>query len=95
MLLRPNSKSPVLVNVETKNKSFTHKEGRANDLCPADGYLVIRNSEIMCGLMDKSTVGDGNKNSVFYIVLRDYGPVESANCMNRIAKLCARWLGMI
>ncbi|RUS34443.1 putative RPO31-DNA-directed RNA polymerase III, 160 kd subunit [Jimgerdemannia flammicorona] len=92
VLFRPNRASPVLVNVETKNKSFQPKEGRASDLCPADGYLIIRNSEIMCGLMDKSTVGDGNKNSVFYIVLRDYGAIESANCMNRLAKLCARWL---
>ncbi|KAI8580455.1 hypothetical protein K450DRAFT_237114 [Umbelopsis ramanniana AG] len=92
VLFRPNTDSNIIINLETKTKSFIKSDKRANDLCPADGWLVIRNSEIMCGLMDKATVGDGNKNSVFYIVLRDYGPIESAKCMNRLAKLCARWL---
>jgi DNA-directed RNA polymerase III subunit RPC1 len=32
------------------------------DLSPNDGWLVIVNSEIMCGVMDKATVGSGKKN---------------------------------
>lgn len=52
-------------------------------MCPSDGWLVVQNSEIMCGLVDKAVVGDGNKNSVFYVILRDYGAVEAAKCMNR------------
>jgi DNA-directed RNA polymerase III subunit RPC1 len=63
------------------------------DMSPNDGYLVIVNSEIMCGVMDKNTVGDGKKNSVFGVILRDYGSDEAAVAMNRLAKLCARWLG--
>lgn len=90
--MRPNKESQVLVNLETKCRSFVKRDGEALDMCPNDGYLVIQNSEIMCGVMDKATVGDGNKKSLFYVVLRDYGPVESAQCMNRLAKLCARWL---
>lgn len=93
LLLKPNKKSNVMVNLETKTRSFVKVEGRIPDLCPNDGWLVIQNSEIMCGVWDKSIIGDGNKESVFYVVLRDYGPVEAAACMNRLAKLCARWLG--
>jgi len=93
ILMRPNEKCNVLVNLETKCRSFERKEGRAPDLCPSDGYLIIRNSEIMCGVIDKSIVGDGNKKSVFYVIMRDYGVNAAATCMNRIAKLCARWLG--
>ncbi|KAJ3315902.1 hypothetical protein HDV04_000109 [Boothiomyces sp. JEL0838] len=63
-----------------------------NSFCPNDGWLVIHNSEIMSGVIDKAIIGDGNKKSMFYVVNRDYGPVEAANCMNRIAKLAARWL---
>ncbi|KAI9497890.1 hypothetical protein BDB00DRAFT_755731 [Zychaea mexicana] len=92
VLFKPNKKSQVLVNVEAKTKSFVKEEGRCPDLCPNDGWLVVQNSEIMCGLVDKAVVGDGNKNSVFYVILRDYGAVEAAKCMNRLAKLCARWL---
>ncbi|OZJ06503.1 hypothetical protein BZG36_00634 [Bifiguratus adelaidae] len=92
VLMKPNKHSPVNVNLETRTKSFTKRAGEAPDMCPADGWLIIRNSEVMCGLMDKSIVGDGNKNSIFYVIMRDYGPEEAATCMNRLAKLCARWL---
>ncbi|KAF7729475.1 hypothetical protein EC973_004455 [Apophysomyces ossiformis] len=92
ILFRPNKECKVRVNVEAKTKSYVKEEGRIPDLCPKDGWLVVQNSEIMCGLVDKAIVGDGNKNSVFYVILRDYGPIEAAKCMNRLAKLCARFL---
>ncbi|KAK4055766.1 DNA-directed RNA polymerase III subunit C1 (rpo31) [Microbotryomycetes sp. JL201] len=63
-----------------------------SDMSPNDGYLVIQNSEIMCGVFDKATVGDGNKNSVFAVMQRDYGEDVAAEAMNRMAKVCARWL---
>lgn len=94
LLMRPNKQSKVLVNLEAKNK--IHEKAAAGfiaDMSPNDGYLVIQNSEVMCGVMDKPTVGDGKKNSVFGVIMRDYGPDEAAKAMNRIAKLAARWLG--
>ncbi|KAL0083699.1 hypothetical protein J3Q64DRAFT_1748787 [Phycomyces blakesleeanus] len=92
ILFRPNKESKVQLNVEAKTKSYEKQEGRVPDLCPNDGWLIVQDSEIMCGLVDKAVVGDGNKNSVFYVILRDYGPIEAAKCMNRLAKLCARYL---
>ena len=99
VLMRPNKKSQVLVNVESKCNRVD--DPRADcyamkplpDLSPNDGWLVVVNSEIMCGVMDKATVGSGKKKSIFGVILRDYGPHEAAAAMNRIAKLCARWLG--
>ncbi|KAK3316741.1 hypothetical protein B0H66DRAFT_592877 [Apodospora peruviana] len=92
VLMRPNKTSPVLVNLEAKNKVFAKTDGQLPDMDINDSYLVVRNSEVMCGRMDKSTVGDGKKNSVFYVILRDYGPEYAAAAMNRLAKLCARAL---
>lgn len=93
LLMRPNKKSRVLVNLEAKCRSFAAPKGSPPDMCPNDGYLIIRGSEVMCGVMDKSTVGDGKKNSVFYVILRDYGADEAIAAMSRLAKLCARHLG--
>lgn len=94
VLMRPNKQSKVFVNLEAKCKTLVKPEaGFPLDMSPNDGYLVIVNSEVMCGVMDKATVGDGKKNSVFGVILRDYGPDEAAVAMNRLAKLCARWLG--
>jgi DNA-directed RNA polymerase III subunit RPC1 len=98
--MRPNKDSKVLVNVECKcNKEekpnpahYPRIANPAPDLSPNDGRLVIVNSEIMCGVMDKATVG-GKKKSIFGVIMRDYGPHEAAAAMNRLAKLCARWLG--
>lgn len=98
LLMRPNKESKVLVNLEAKCRTLVDpaKEDRfPPDMSPNDGYLVIQNSEIMCGVFDKNTVGDGKKNSVFGVILRDYGPEEAAQAMNRLAKIAARWLANI
>ncbi|PWY98687.1 putative RPO31-DNA-directed RNA polymerase III, 160 kd subunit [Testicularia cyperi] len=92
-LIRPNRKSPHLVNLEAQCRTFEKpKNGHPRDMSPNDGWLVIVNSEVMCGVFDKSTVGDGKKNSVFGVMLRDYGPDSAITAMNRLAKTCARWL---
>ncbi|KAN0062318.1 DNA-directed RNA polymerase III subunit C1 (rpo31) [Thecaphora frezii] len=92
-LIRPNRKSPHLVNLEAQCRTFEKpKNGHPKDMSPNDGWLVIVNSEVMCGVFDKSTVGDGKKNSVFGVMLRDYGPDAAITAMNRLAKTCARWL---
>lgn len=100
VLMRPNRSSNVMVNVECKcNKeekpnpaNYPRIENLAPDLSPNDGRLVVVNSEIMCGVMDKATVG-GKKKSIFGVIMRDYGPHQAAAAMNRLAKVCARWLG--
>ncbi|KAI8832364.1 hypothetical protein BC829DRAFT_426428 [Chytridium lagenaria] len=99
VLMRPNRRSEVYVNLAAKCRTFektneTTKKGSPLDvsMCPNDGFIIIRNSEIMCGVVDKSIIGDGNKKSLFYAVLRDYGGQEAAYCMNRVAKLSARFL---
>ncbi|KAI1401383.1 beta and beta-prime subunits of DNA dependent RNA-polymerase [Hypoxylon fuscum] len=95
MLMRPNKASPVKVNLDAKCREYVEPsppKSRAPDMCPNDGWLVVRNSEVMCGRMDKSTVGSGKKESIFYVILRDFGPDAAVTAMNRLAKLCARVL---
>ncbi|PWN51206.1 putative RPO31-DNA-directed RNA polymerase III, 160 kd subunit [Violaceomyces palustris] len=92
-MIRPNKSCPHLVNLEAQCRTFEKPTGgHIKDMSPNDGWLVIQNSEVMCGVMDKSTVGDGKKNSVFGVMLRDYGPDAAITAMNRLAKTCARWL---
>ncbi|KAJ1872373.1 DNA-directed RNA polymerase III subunit C1 (rpo31) [Coemansia sp. RSA 990] len=89
VLLRPNKACKTKINLETSTKSY--KKVPIPDLCPKDAYMIIRNSELMCGALDKSVVGDGKKTSIFFVALRDYGTIEAAALMNRLAKLSARW----
>jgi DNA-directed RNA polymerase III subunit RPC1 len=93
VLMRPNKASPVKVNLDAKCRDYTADDKNwAPDMDINDGWLVVRNSEVMCGRMDKTTVGSGKKDSIFYIILRDFGPDEAVTAMNRLAKVSARYL---
>ena len=92
ILMKPNKKCEVLVNLDVPCKLYKPVHEEPPDLNEDDSWLIIRNSEIMCGVMDKSTIGDGKKDSVFYVILRDFGPDHAAEAMGRLAKLSARWL---
>lgn len=92
-LIRPTAASPVLVNLEARCRTFEKpSDGHIPAMSPNDGYLVIQNSEVLSGVMDKATVGDGNKHSLFGVILRDHGPDAAIGAMNRLAKTCSRWL---
>lgn len=93
LLMKPHPDYPVNVNLDGKCKQYkAPKDDSIPDMAPDDSYLVVRNSEIMCGVMDKAIIGDGKKDSVFYVIMRDFGPSYAVAAMNRLAKLSARWL---
>lgn len=92
VMMRPNTASDVKVNLDAACREYRRVEGQLPDLDKNDGWLCVRNSEIMCGVMDKSTIGSGQKGSIFYVILRDYGPDAAVQAMNRLSKLAARWL---
>jgi len=94
VLMRPNKASEVQVNLDAACREWRASPGSKihRDLDERDSWLCIRNSEVMCGVMDKSTVGAGKKDSVFYAILRDYGETAALEAMNRLARLCSRYL---
>ena len=92
IMMRPNKACRNLVNLDAACREYRAVAGQPRDLDKNDGWLVIRNSEVMCGVMDKSTIGSGKKDSVFYVLMRDFGPDAAAQAMGRLAKLSARWL---
>jgi len=86
----------VLVNTEVGESQYEKKTEndlrKGRHMCPHDNYVCFRNSELVCGSIGKTTLGDGNKNSLFYSILRDCDAETAADRMTRIAKLCARWI---
>ncbi|XP_005098920.1 DNA-directed RNA polymerase III subunit RPC1 [Aplysia californica] len=88
LLMRPNKECPVKVNLRTKGKNYSQNE----DLCSNDSFVVIHNSEIMCGYVDKATLGSGSKKTIFYLILRDYGEEAGADALSRLARLCPAFL---
>lgn len=52
----------VFVNLEGTERIYTKGAG---PMCPRDGYVLFRNSELLCGRLGKQTLGGGNKASLF------------------------------
>lgn len=51
-------------------------------LCPEDGFVLIRKSELLCGFLDKSIIGE-SKSSFFYALLCYYGATKAAEVCER------------
>ena len=54
-----------------------------------DGYIVIRNSQLLCGNLCKNAMG-GTKGGVLFVLIRDHG------CVVRVKAVCWRegWAGL-
>jgi len=97
LLLRPTRSCHVMITLETKERQYgssnTTKKRDDLHMDASDGYVCLRNSEILCGRLGKSTLGGGNKAGLFQVLSSDYGPGEAVKVMNRLARLSARMIG--
>jgi len=57
-----------------------------------DSWVLIRNSELVAGTMDKNSLGSGSKKQVFYMLTRDYGEEAAAQAMWRMCRIGPRYL---
>jgi len=92
VLLRPNltNKEYPRVTLETNERSY-RKDLGMKAMCPNEGYVVFRDSELLCGSIGKGTLGD-SKSGLVYVLIRDYSSEVAARVMNRMTKVCTRWL---
>lgn len=85
LILKPNKECPVKVNLEAKGKVYTANR----EMCVKDSYVLIRNSELIAGTLDKTHLGSGGKGgNVFYLILRDVSQENSIKSMWRLCKIC-------
>eukprot|EP00197_Chlamydomonas_leiostraca_P012021 CAMPEP_0202861128 /NCGR_PEP_ID=MMETSP1391-20130828/2625_1 /ASSEMBLY_ACC=CAM_ASM_000867 /TAXON_ID=1034604 /ORGANISM="Chlamydomonas leiostraca, Strain SAG 11-49" /LENGTH=1424 /DNA_ID=CAMNT_0049540457 /DNA_START=102 /DNA_END=4376 /DNA_ORIENTATION=+ len=89
LLVRPNARTRIFVNLEIVEKIYTKK---GEHMCPADGYVAFRNSELICGRVGKVVLG-GSKAGLFGTLHSDYSPMAAAAVMSRLAKMAARHMG--
>ncbi|KAG8529336.1 uncharacterized protein KY384_005972 [Bacidia gigantensis] len=92
VLLRPSRDCNVRISLDAPCREYRFNSSAPRDMSETDGWLCIRDSEIMCGVMDKSTIGAGKKDSIFCAILRDFGEDEALSAMNRLARLISRYL---
>lgn len=88
VMLRPNKHSNVVVNCSLKERNYSSDD----HMCKNDGYVIIKNSEHLCGNLAKKTMGGGSKEGLFYSLIRDNTVEVAAKSMLRLSKFSARWL---
>ncbi|XP_022912626.2 DNA-directed RNA polymerase III subunit RPC1 [Onthophagus taurus] len=86
LIFKPNKANPVKANLEVKGNAYT----RNQELCVNDSYIIIRNSQLIAGRLDKKHLGSGGKaGNIFYIILRDFGQEFAIRSMWRLAKMAS------
>jgi DNA-directed RNA polymerase III subunit RPC1 len=95
-LLRPNRFQRIILNLECAEKNY--KVGESMDL--NDGWVLIKNAELLSGNLGKIVLGQGSKvkrfllfqNGLFYALQRDNSKSVCAQVMQRFSKLSSRWI---
>ena len=62
----------LFVNLETREKTYVKGTGV---MCPMDGYVVFRQSELLAGRLGKATLGGGNKSGLFQATAWPFWPL--------------------
>ncbi|KAF9605828.1 hypothetical protein IFM89_018653 [Coptis chinensis] len=79
ILARPHAQMKVFLNLTVLEKNYSKSR---ETMCPNDGFVYFHMSD-----RDVVQYGNGNKDGLFSVLLRDYNVHAAASCMNRLAKL--------
>ncbi|CAH8636066.1 unnamed protein product [Schistosoma intercalatum] len=90
LVLSPHPSTGIKVNLRVPTKSMYSSKG--SEMCPNDGFVLIQNSELLAGCVDKKLLGGGSKSSIFYTLLRDYGREACADAMWRLGRIALFFL---
>ncbi|OII76734.1 DNA-directed RNA polymerase III largest subunit [Cryptosporidium andersoni] len=92
VLIRPNpsERQHIIVNFELKERDYDTKLD-LKDLCPNEGFVIVRHSELLAGAVGKKVLG-GSKEGLFFHILKENSNEKSAEVMGRVARFVSRYL---
>ena len=92
VILKPNKNYKIIINLKNKSKTFSRKYKIDEYRCPNDGFVLIKNSVLLSGIIDKSTIGSGSKSGLVFALGKDCGNNEACKFLTRISKFSGRWI---
>ena len=93
VILKPNKNYNIIINLKNKLKFFSLEDKNTDPFkCPKDGFVLIKNSELLTGIINKETIGGGSKKGLIFTLIKDCGNLECAKFLVRISKFCSRWI---
>ena len=66
-----------------KARNFSKIYKKDEFRCPNDGYIYIKNSELLTGNIDKTSIGNSSKNGIVFALIKDNNKVFiNINCFS-------------
>ncbi|MGQ9624671.1 MAG: DNA-directed RNA polymerase subunit A' [Candidatus Bathycorpusculaceae bacterium] len=62
--------------------------------CPYDAYVVVKNGELVSGVIDRRSIGAEQSESLLHRIVKDYGTKAGRNFLNKITRLLKLFLTM-
>ncbi|MGD8545853.1 MAG: DNA-directed RNA polymerase subunit A', partial [Candidatus Bathyarchaeota archaeon] len=62
--------------------------------CPHDAYVIIKNGELVSGVIDRRSIGAEQSESILHRIIKDYGTQKGRDFLNKIAHLLKHFITM-
>ncbi len=62
--------------------------------CPYDAYVVVKDGVLKCGVIDRSSIGAEQSESLLHRIIKDYGAQRGRQFLNRICQLLKLFMTM-
>jgi DNA-directed RNA polymerase subunit A' len=62
--------------------------------CQYDAYVVVKNGELKCGVIDRRSIGAEQSESLLHRIIKDYGTEAGREFINKITKLLKLFITM-
>lgn len=59
---------------------------------PTRPVMVLHNSDLLAGYMDKANLGSGSKSNVFFAILKCFGEDEAAAALSRLTRISTHFM---
>jgi len=79
------------IDMEGKSKEFKIFENDSNYISRNDSYIKIMDGKLVCGILDKNTIGSSAK-SIVHIIFNDMGFSKCTDFINKIQHISNRYL---
>jgi len=82
---------PGGINFQGRANSCTGCGGCTLDECPSDGFVVVKDGELLMGVLDKKTIGASVPNSLLHFIIKEAGADAGRDFMDKAFKVMLRF----
>ncbi|MEM3566363.1 MAG: DNA-directed RNA polymerase subunit A' [Candidatus Bathyarchaeia archaeon] len=62
--------------------------------CPYDAYVVVKNGQLICGVIDRKAIGAEQSESLLHRIIKDYGTAAGREFINKVTRLLKLFITM-